>query len=129
MTEERLKLYDKAEKRIDAFIKTLSQDKNSIADTLKQENIRDFLISLWVDCSTEATKTLQEENAKLEVQNVELIGKVAFLENDLNNVKAQIDKMKRCNNCLYEDYDSWKGKLYNGCHKYSHWKLKEIKEK
>ena len=49
MTEERLKLYDKAEKRIDAFIKTLSQDKNSIADTLKQENIRDFLISLWVD--------------------------------------------------------------------------------
>ena len=30
---------------------------------------------------------------------VEFIGKVAFLENDLNNAKAQIEKMKRCENC------------------------------
>ena len=32
-------------------------------------------------------------------ENVELIRKVAFLENDLNNAKAQIEKMKCCENC------------------------------
>lgn len=36
---------------------------------------------------------------------VELIGKVAFLENDLNNAKAQIEKMKCCENCKYLAYD------------------------
>ena len=37
----------------------------------------------------------------LEKQNVELIGKVAFLENDLNNAKAQIEKMRNCQNCCH----------------------------
>ena len=36
---------------------------------------------------------------KKQNENVELIGKVAFLENDLNNAKAQIEKMKCCENC------------------------------
>lgn len=31
--------------------------------------------------------------AELEKENVELIGKVAFLENDLNNAKSQIEKL------------------------------------
>ena len=73
-----------------------------------------------------------EQIEKLETQNVKLIGELGFTTNDLNNCKAKIDeleaqieKMKRCCNCLYEDYDSWKGKNCNGCHKYSHWKLKE----
>lgn len=34
-------------------------------------------------------------------ENVELIRKVAFLENDLNNAKAQIEKMKCCENCKH----------------------------
>ena len=53
MTEERLKLFEKAETRINAIIDTLSQDKGGLADKLKQENVKDFLVSLWVDCATE----------------------------------------------------------------------------
>ena len=53
MTEERLKLFEKEETRINAIIDTLSQDKGGLAEKLKQEDIKDFLISLWVDCATE----------------------------------------------------------------------------
>ena len=53
MTEERLKLFEKAETRINAIIDTLSQDKGGLAEKLKQEDVKDFLISLWVDCATE----------------------------------------------------------------------------
>lgn len=64
MTEERLELHEKAEIRINAIIDTLSQDKGGLADKLKQEDVKDFLVSLWVDCSTEVTKELQEELTK-----------------------------------------------------------------
>ena len=53
MTEERLKLFEKAETRINAIIDTFSQDKGGLAEKLKQEDVKDFLISLWVDCATE----------------------------------------------------------------------------
>ena len=59
MTEERLKLHETAEKRINAIIDTLSQDKGGLADKLKQEDVKDFLESFWVDCATEVTKKLQ----------------------------------------------------------------------
>ena len=75
MTEERLKLYEKAEVRINAIIDTLSQDKGGLANKLKYEDVKNFLISLWVDCATETTKEMQEyiEIAnKLETENKEL---------------------------------------------------------
>lgn len=66
----------------------------------------------------------------LEKQNVELIGKVAFLENDLNNAKAQIEKMKNCSNCFY-DCDDCNSKNKDcdkcpcgTCVKYKHWELR-----
>ena len=45
---------------------------------------------------------------------VELIGKVAFLENDLNNAKAQIEKMKCCGNCRFSENDKLNGTF---CHR------------
>ena len=36
---------------------------------------------------------------ELEDERVDFIGKLAFLENDLNNAKARIEKMKECANC------------------------------
>lgn len=60
MTEERLKLYEEAEIRINAIIDTLSQDKGGLADKLGQEDVKDFLVSLWVDCSAEKDKQLSE---------------------------------------------------------------------
>ena len=68
MTEERLKLIEEAEVRINAIIDTLSQDKGGLADKLKQEDVKDFLVSLWVDCSTEKSNQIEElkkENALL----------------------------------------------------------------
>ena len=44
MAEERLKLFEKAETRINAIIDTLSQDKGGLADKLKQEDVKDFLM-------------------------------------------------------------------------------------
>lgn len=44
-------------------------------------------------------KELQEENAELEEKNIELLGKLAFTENALNNAKAQIEHMENCKNC------------------------------
>ena len=63
---------------------------------------------------------------ELEKQNVELIGKVAFLENDLNNAKAQIEKMKCCGNCKHHRYTY--GELEcvtKGCKNKDKWKYKE----
>lgn len=60
MTEERLKLHEKAEVKINAIIDTLSQDKGGLADRLKQEDVKDFLISLLVDCSAEKDKQIEE---------------------------------------------------------------------
>lgn len=37
--------------------------------------------------------------AELEEKNIELLGKLAFTENALNNAKAQIEKFKICGNC------------------------------
>ena len=58
---------------------------------------------------------------------VEFIGKVAFLENDLNNAKAQIEKMKRCSTCKYStDLGYCKIRCNGGeCNKMDKWEMKE----
>ena len=54
----------------------------------------------------------------------ELIGKVAFLENDLNNAKAQIEKMKCCENCnnFMHRIDH---RCNTKCKNLSEWEIKE----
>lgn len=91
MTEERLKLYEKAEKKIDAYIDTLSQDKGGLADKLKQEDVKDFLISLWVDCATEATKELQEQNEYLNNLVKEKEQRGLEIQEDLLKEKAELE--------------------------------------
>ena len=58
---------------------------------------------------------------KMQNKNVELIGKVGFLENDLNNAKAQIEKMKCCFNCKHSRTE------YEHCmtNKHEKWEIKE----
>ena len=45
------------------------------------------------------SKIFQKRIEELENKNIELLGKIAFTENALNNAKTQIEKMKRCANC------------------------------
>ena len=61
---------------------------------------------------------------ELEEKNADLIGKVAFLENDLNNAKAQIEKMKCCGNCE----NRYGQEKCADCHNYSKWKFKQAEQ-
>lgn len=75
----------------------------------------------------ELCKLKDKRIAELEKENVELIGKIAFLENDLNNAKAQIEKMKCCENCRY--CNKWGEANSNSpnckkCNWVSNWKLR-----
>ena len=98
MTEERLKLHEKAETRINAIIDTLSQDKGGLANKLKQEDVKDFLVSLWVDCSTEATKELEKENAELE-------DKLANADYQLEGRDNEIRELKKKNKVLAQNLE------------------------
>lgn len=65
-------LIDKAEERINAIIDTYKQDiKGTLYEKLNQEDVKDFLVSLWVDCTRETARKYQ----------------------------AIIDKLTCCNNC------------------------------
>lgn len=44
-------------------------------------------------------------------------------QNIIGELKAQIEKMKCCCNC--DNYCQCKNRRCNGCHNFSHWKLKE----
>lgn len=58
---------------------------------------RDIRIAELTEQNTSLLTSVENLNKsvqELEKENVELIGKIAFLENDLNNAKAQIEKMK-----------------------------------
>ena len=110
MTEERLKLYERAEVKINAIIDTLSQDKGGLADKLKQEDVKDFLVSLVVDCSTEATKELQEqiEELKKEIgslkdgnQGLEII--TSAREAEIFELKSNVYGLKE-DNRVNEEY-------------------------
>lgn len=128
MTEERLKLHEKAETRINAIIDTLSQDKGGLADKLKQENVKDFLVSLWVDCSTEATKELEKENAELEDKLANADYQLEGRDNEIAKLEAQIKKMKCCTNCKYriKEWGEFNPNSPNckKCHNKSNWKLR-----
>ena len=80
------------------------------------------------DCEQLERQKHDDKVKELEEENVELIGKVAFLENDLNNAKAQIEKMKCCSNCKWSDSES---KLVHPPCKDCNWDFDkwEIKEK
>ena len=70
----------------------------------------------------EKDKQIKELNSR----NVDLIGKIAFTENALNNAKAQIEKMKCCDNCNLYQCAKWKnGEINYHYAKYNDWKLKE----
>ena len=99
MTEERLKLHEKAETRINAIIDTLSQDKGGLADKLRREDVKDFLVSLWVDCETEATKELQKENKDIQRSCENYYNEMRSYKNKMADLEAQIEKMKCCSNC------------------------------
>ena len=99
MTEERLKLHEEAEKRINAIIDTLSQDKGGLAEKLKQEDVMDFLVSFWVDCSAEKNKLIEELQDKLGTVQMQKAGEKSDLVSHLveanENYKKQIEELKK----------------------------------
>lgn len=54
---------------------------------------------LFVHAYITGAEPREKRIEELEDERVDFIGKVAFLENDLNNAKARIEKMKECANC------------------------------
>lgn len=62
---------------------------------------------------------------KKQNENVDLIGKIAFTENALNNAKAQIEKMKMCENCDHYDKELGCQLVLKKCVCMQYWKLKE----
>lgn len=65
----------------------ISNECHKLVDTLeKKQNEYELL-------ETQNIK-LQAEVSRLTIKNADLIGKIAFTENALNNAKAQIEKMK-----------------------------------
>jgi len=115
MTEEELK--KEAEEYLTQFYCLKQCYDIAIRECKNGERIRCDYFEVRLNCLTsfaeQVTKELQEEN-------VELIGKVAFLENDLNNVKAQIEKMKRdVFECFGSEYNLLVAKLF------TEWEIKE----
>ena len=86
----------------------LQKDKGNLTDRINELEVTNKKIS-------DECHKLVDSLEKKQNENIDLIGKVAFLENDLNNAKAQIEKMKdillcTCEGCsrlpkLYEAFD------------------------
>lgn len=74
-------------------IKYISSEAQGIAIALNSDKYAPTLCKLERAYICGRRKS-EEQIEQLEKENAELIGKVAFLENDLNNVKAQIERMK-----------------------------------
>ena len=60
---------------------------------------------------------------------MELLGKIAFTENALNNAKAQIEKMRNFENCDYQlhvtDCPIFKSGGHISCKECPHWILQK----
>ena len=99
------------EETVEVNIKRIADLEKENAELKEDNDARKFAMAM----SEKVEKQLREENA-------ELIGKVAFLENDLNNAKAQIEKKKSCVNCRYciDEKCPWQPK---GCGM-KHWELR-----
>lgn len=111
--------------------------KNERKEELKDEMKNRISMALKDPTLQQGFEIICKGNKELEKENAELIGKVAFLENDLNNAKAQIEKMKVCGNCGNEKCTSkYRGNsVYHrqsdgfACADNENWVLREIKEK
>jgi hypothetical protein len=78
--EEREK---EAIKRVDAFIDTLSQDvRSTLYDRLNQEDVKDFLYGVYIDSAEPREKRIEE-------------------------LEAQIEKMRCCYNCKQNQDESY----------------------
>jgi len=125
MTKEELK------KEAELFVseKWTPYDFYDVECNVYNDDIKEDLIETYVASAEPREKRiaeLEDTNKKISIEchklvdslekmqnkNVELIGKVAFLENDLNNAKAQIEKMECCGNCVHFDFTE-----PNYCHK------------
>lgn len=73
-------------------IKYISSEAQGIAIALNSDKYAPTLCKLERAYICGRRKS-EEQIEQLEKENAELIGKVAFLENDLNNVKAQFEKL------------------------------------
>ena len=61
MTEEQLKLHKQAEERINALVDNFKQDiRGTLYKKLSDEEVKDFLISLWVDCTSEYERKIEK---------------------------------------------------------------------
>lgn len=106
--------------------KRISDECHKLVDTLEKKQNKNELLE------TQNIK-LQAEVSRLTIKNADLIGKIAFTENALNNAEAQIEKMKCCQNCKYFeccDSNHYYCSLYCGLEceydkSYKNWEIKE----
>lgn len=104
------------EKRIEELEvtnKKISDECHKLVDTLEKKQKENELLE------TQNIK-LQAEVYRLTIKNADIIGKIAFTENALNNTKVQIEKMKCCANCRHSRTE------YEHCktNKHEKWEIK-----
>ena len=127
MTEElKQKAKDYANKWL-WFVKGLEMERKTDP---KPEYIR--IEEAYIAGATEVTKELQEELVKKSDTNHTLVEQMADLEIKNQELEAQIEKMKCCDNCNYfvSKKEGWvceKGSIYQFCigKTCTDWQLKE----
>ena len=78
-----------------------------------------------LDIAEKVNRSVNAMNKKLEKDCDKFRNMFFDGKEKIANLEAQIEKMKRCQNCEYEDYDTWTGKKCEGCKHFSNWQLKE----
>ena len=81
------------------------------------------------DFQVKQVMKLEKENGKLEGKLADLQSEYIELENfhhnEVNKLKAQIEKMKNCFNCAKGDWENRVKCIKSGCINKSKWELKE----
>ena len=94
--------YRQSEKRItelEITNKRISDECHKLVDSLEKKQNENVELKDEVHTWKEASENNSYKAFQLQEENKELIGKIAFTENALNNAKAQIEKMKCWCNC------------------------------
>lgn len=78
---------------------TREELEKEVTSTIEWESTPMIDRPLFVHAYITGAEPREKRIEELEDERVDFIGKVAFLENDLNNAKARIEKMKECANC------------------------------
>lgn len=119
MTKEELKQKAKAE--ANKVIIGSGMDRASVI------HLKHLLVTMYMQGATEATKELEKENARLTTNEKSLLAERKIIVKENTELKAQIEKLKCCGNCIYEineDDVIVQTDYCDNCFEFCNWKLR-----